>query len=78
MHGISHNQIIYTSGRTRIENSRSCRRIDVIFRVLLSDKLEGLTGLLYLCCGRVTMVYLRKYDVKGGLLKVGQAFRQPG
>ena len=49
-----------------------------MFRVMLSDELEGLAGLLYLCCGQVTIVYLRKCDVKGGLLKVGQAFRQLG
>ena len=49
-----------------------------MFRVMLSDELEGLAGLLYLCCGRVTIVYIREYDVKGGLLKVGQAFRQLG
>jgi hypothetical protein len=24
------------------------------------------------------MIFLRKSDVKGGLLKLGQAFRQPG
>jgi len=70
--------IIKLSIRVAELGSRSCRRIDVIFRVLLSDELEGLAGLLYCCCGLVTMVYLRKYDVKGGLLKVGQAFRQPG
>ena len=49
-----------------------------MFRVMLSDELEGLAGLLYLCCGHVTIVYIREYDVKGGLLKVGQAFRQLG
>ena len=67
--------IIKLSIRVAELGSRSCRRIDVMFRVLLSDELEGLAGLLYLCCGHVTIVYIRKYDVKGGLLKVGQAFR---
>ena len=31
-----------------------------------------------MCCGHVIMIFLRKSDVKGGLLKLGQAFRQPG
>ena len=70
--------IIKLSIRVAELGSRLCRRIDVIFRVLLSDELEGLAGLLYLCCGHVTIVYIREYDVKGGLLKVGQAFRQLG